>query len=99
MSLEVMMAPLESLFVVGYDKLGVFFAQILLYYLYLFFFFFFCCTDLNECQDGRTNNCTQTCSRDVSNGTSSHECGCHIGYQLNEDGATCDGICRTQYTL
>ena len=45
-----------------------------------------------ECQDGVTNNCTQTCSRNVSqNGTSSYECGCSEGYLLNEDGAICDG--------
>ena len=38
-----------------------------------------------------TNNCTQTCNRTVSNGTSSYECGCDKGFQLNSDGITCDG--------
>ena len=40
-----------------------------------------------------TNNCTQTCTRTVSNGTSSYECGCNQGYELNPDNTTCDGKC------
>ena len=49
-------------------------------------------TDPTECQDGVTNNCTQNCTRTTSmNGTSSYECGCNQGYELNLDNATCDG--------
>ena len=48
-------------------------------------------SDPSECQDGVTNNCTQTCNRTVSNETTSYECGCDEGYQLNSDGTTCDG--------
>ena len=49
------------------------------------------CAGPTECQDGVTNNCTQTCTRIVSNGTSSYECGCKEGYELNSDNATCVG--------
>ena len=48
-------------------------------------------SDPTECQDGVTNNCTQTCNRTVSNETTSYECNCDEGFQLNSDGTTCDG--------
>ena len=48
-------------------------------------------TGPTECQDGVTNNCTQTCTRTISNGTSSYECGCSEGFELNSDNTTCDG--------
>ena len=47
------------------------------------------CAGPTECQDGVTNNCTQTCNRTVSNGTSSYECGCYEGYELDSDNTTC----------
>ena len=49
------------------------------------------CTDPTECQDGVTNNCTQTCARTTSNGTSFYECGCDEGFKLSPDNTTCDG--------
>ena len=48
-------------------------------------------SDPTECQDGVTNNCTQTCNRTLSNETFTYECGCDEGYQLNSDSTTCDG--------
>ena len=47
--------------------------------------------DPTVCQDGVTNNCTQNCARSVFNGTSSYECGCREGFELNPDNTTCDG--------
>ena len=49
------------------------------------------CAGPTECQDGVTNNCTQTCNRTLSNETFTYECGCDEGYQLNSDSTTCDG--------
>ena len=49
------------------------------------------CAGPTECQDGITNNCTQICTRTVSNGASSYECGCNKGYKLDSDNTTCVG--------
>ena len=49
------------------------------------------CTGPTECQNGVTNDCTQTCTRSTSNETYYYECGCNDGYQLNLDYTTCDG--------
>ena len=50
-------------------------------------------TDPTKCQDGVTNNCTETCTRSVFNGTSFYECGCcnSEGFELNPDNTTCSG--------
>ena len=49
---------------------------------------------LNECQDGRTNMCTQLCSRDIE--TMTYNCSCMTGYIVNmEDPDMCDGIIIT----
>ena len=37
-------------------------------------------TGPTQCQDGVTNNCTQECSRNVTNGV--HECSCRPGYEF-----------------
>ena len=55
--------------------------------------------DPTECQDGVTNDCTHTCTRTVSNGSSSYECGCDEGYELSLDNATCEGMCVCDETL
>ena len=39
-----------------------------------------------ECQDGVTNNCSHTCTRNHR----TYECGCHNGFSLND---TSPGIC------
>ena len=51
-------------------------------------------TDKTECQEGITNNCSQTCIRNVSlSGISSYECGCYEGYSRNEIHTNlCEGI-------
>ena len=51
--------------------------------------------DASECQHGVTNNCTHDCTRNSlqTDGTSSYECGCNLGYVLSEnDMGTCDGM-------
>ena len=58
--------------------------NIIIIYIYIY-------TGPTECQDGVTNDCTETCTRTVSNGTSSYECGCYEGYELNPDNTTCHG--------
>ena len=46
----------------------------------------------SECQDGITNNCTQICTRNISDGISSYECSCNTGYVPNENTTNlCDG--------
>ena len=45
--------------------------------------------DPTECQQGVTNNCTQLCSRNVTDGTTTYECSCIEGY--NPIGNLCDG--------
>ena len=48
-------------------------------------------TDLTQCQDGVTNNCTQKCTRDAD--TEVYNCSCHPGYQIDADHDTlCSGI-------
>ena len=41
-----------------------------------------------ECQDGVTNNCSQTCTRDD---LKEHQCSCFVGYEL------IDGLCTGEY--
>ena len=45
--------------------------------------------DIDECQEGVTNNCTQGCARDSISG--GHQCSCGLGYDL-VGGTTCEGI-------
>ena len=42
--------------------------------------------DIDECSD-RTDGCSQICTNTVGSFT----CGCNTGFQLNSDGATCNG--------
>ena len=51
-------------------------------HVYMCFFF----SDNDECSLG-THNCIQTCT----NTEGSFYCGCSTGFQLNSDGATCNG--------
>ena len=57
------------------------------------------CTGPTECQDGATNDCTQTCTRSTSNETYYYECGCNDGYKLNSDYTTCDGKHAWRYRI
>lgn len=43
----------------------------------------------------RSNKCSQVC---ISGDTYQHACGCHRGYYLSSDGATCKGS-NTQHCL
>ena len=45
------------------------------------------CLDIGECLIG-THNCSQVCV-ELDGG---FECDCFDGYELNDDGVTCDGI-------
>ena len=47
-----------------------------------------CLTDINECTENR-NGCSQTCI----NTDGSYTCGCNLGYELNSDERTCQGVC------
>ena len=42
---------------------------------------------MNECAEG-SHNCSQYCS----NTAGSYECSCRDGYQLDDDGRSCNGI-------
>ena len=44
-------------------------------------------SDIDECTDG-TNNCAQVCINTEGGFT----CGCNIGYLLDTDGITCNGM-------
>ena len=43
--------------------------------------------DIDECSPPYTSNCEQICM----NTEGSYECGCHSGYQLDENGMNCTG--------
>ena len=43
-------------------------------------------SDIDECSEG-THNCSQICINTVG----SFICGCNSGYELDRDGATCNG--------
>ena len=43
--------------------------------------------DINECTENR-DRCSQTCT----NTDGSYTCGCNLGYQLNGDERTCQGV-------
>ena len=49
-------------------------------------------TDIDECSEN-TDNCSQTCTNTDGNFT----CGCYIGYLLDTDGTTCNGMYRDYY--
>ena len=54
-----------------------------LYYYYIFFD-----TDIDECSE--VDSCSQMCTNTDGNFT----CGCNIGYLLDTDGTTCNGMYR-----
>ena len=43
--------------------------------------------DINECEDGNNGGCTLVCSNTVG----SYNCDCNEGYNLLNDGTTCEG--------
>ena len=45
-------------------------------------------TGINECLDDSFNSCDQICINTMA----SFVCGCHTGFQLNDDLMTCSGI-------
>ena len=49
---------------------------------------------MDECSDG-THNCSQTCT----NTEGSFICGCNGGYELDGDGATCNGMFKELQVL
>ena len=44
--------------------------------------------DIDECSDRTTENCTQICT----NTNGSFICECNTGFQLDNDGVTCNGM-------
>ena len=46
----------------------------------------FLLSDIDECKKDKNNDCSQVCN----NTPGFYTCGCDPGYQLNEDGFTCD---------
>ena len=44
-------------------------------------------TDIDECAE-ETDDCSQTCTNTIG----SFICGCNIGYALDIDGSTCNGM-------
>ena len=46
--------------------------------------------DIDECLTGQ-DNCDHVCANNIEG---SFNCSCNEGYALNEDGHTCDGMCR-----
>ena len=59
-------------------------------YMFTCVFFF---SDTDECSL-RIDNCVQTCT----NTEGSFLCGCNTGFQLNRDGATCNGEYYMKHT-
>ena len=51
------------------------------------------CTDINEC-DMENGDCDQVCMNTMGSFT----CSCMMGYEINDDGMTCDGKQYRQYT-
>lgn len=47
---------------------------------------YWCCiTDINECEEA------ESCQQNCTNTKGSFECGCTVGYMLQNDGKSCKG--------
>ena len=51
--------------------------------------------DVDECEGSSMNNCDQLCN----NTEGSYHCSCNGGFQLADDGATCEGIETCTYSV
>ena len=55
--------------------------------LYVLHFCVLLSVDINECASDAANNCQQVCH----NSEGSYTCECNSGYELEENGYTCEG--------